>query len=247
MSGGILTTGFVGLEYSVEKMYPFAKGAFVGAQMKSSLRALTYMREHHGGQLRKDGQPYEIHPLMMVNYALSFLSPVNPNNDPVITDDLCATILLHDVPEECHMKAEDLPFNDVIKTGVKYMTLTKFAYETKYDHKRRYMWELLESREAAICKAIDRYFNLSTMPYTFEPDGVRKNVVETDLLLMPVLKAAERKWANDTGLFHILRTNVQNINDILAYLYGVRLTDPKYHNPENAKDYSYLVTGAEAH
>ena len=231
-----LKAGACGRVFDASKMYVYLRGALDGAGMEESVRALTYMRNHHEGQFRNDGQPYEIHPLMMACYAMSL-------GDGLITDSVIATILLHDVCEESNVLVEELPFSESVQRGVKYITLTRFHNETKYEQKKRYMNELLESLEATIAKAIDRYVNLATMPGTFSDDKMRKNVVETDMLLLPVLKQAKYKWPQATKLLYALRTNIRSVNDVQAILLGVKLTDPGFVNSPHAKDYAFLVTG----
>lgn len=232
-----LNPGCCGRMYDADKMFVYVKGRLAGAKMNEAVKALNYMREaHKKSNPRKDGQPYEIHPLMMECLALSF-------DNPYITEATHATILLHDVPEEEESAVSLLPFSDEIKRGVKYMTITKFKNETDFEKKKRYMNELLESRDAVIGKAIDRYVNLSTMPGSFPDDKVRKNIVETDMLLLPVLREAKYKYSEITSLLYILRNMVRNTNDTLAIKYGVKLTDPEFVNAPGAKDYSYLLTG----
>ena len=57
--------------YNHEKMYTYIKGFATGAGMKETLRALSYAREKHCGQMRKSGQPYIVHPLTMACDAVS--------------------------------------------------------------------------------------------------------------------------------------------------------------------------------
>ena len=76
--------------YYPEKMYTYIKGYATGAGMKETLKALSFAREKHSGQKRKDGQPYIVHPLTMACNAVG----MGIRDDAVV-----ATILLHDVPE----------------------------------------------------------------------------------------------------------------------------------------------------
>lgn len=239
MMPNTLNEGYYGRLFSADKMYLYVQGTVGGANMSESIRALPYMRKMHEGQFRNDGQRYEVHPLAMACYALSLRKFCT-----CITDVTIATILLHDVPEESDIPVESLPFSDDVKHGVKYMTIAdKFPGETKFEQKRRYANELLEDLNSVICKCIDMYYNLATMQATFSPDKIRKNVVESDILRMPVLKKAKYKWPEAQPLLWVLRENITMLLHVYAFQYDVKLTDPNFINPSTAKDYSYLVTG----
>lgn len=189
---------------NVDKMYTYLRGYLVGAGMTESIKALQYARKAHEGQIRKgDGSPYVIHPLSMACYAVAL---------GVKDDNIIATILLHDVVEDCDKQVEYLPVNDTIKRAVKYMTITTFDTDTsKIETKCRYFNELLDCREALICKALDRYNNLADMPVHFTTDGLAKNIAETEVLLLPVLKKAKEKYADLADILFVLRTNLTTL------------------------------------
>lgn len=228
---------FAGRVVDVEQATLFLRAWLMGKGWNEGLRALGYMKTHHARQTRKDGQPYIIHPLMMASHAMSI-------NDENITDDLIATLLLHDLREDAHVSIAEMPFNGRIKNGVKYMSLIRFDDESKYELKKRYYNELLESKEATIGKGFDRYNNLTTMSASFPEEKVRKNVVETDMLLLPTLKKAEELWPEASNLLHLLRTSIRGINDVYALAYKVQLRDANFVNVKDAKDYSELLTQA---
>lgn len=94
--------------YNHEKMYTYIKGFATGAGLKETLKALSFAREKHSGQLRKGGQPYIIHPLTMACNAVSM---------GIREDTVVATILLHDVCEDCGVGVAELPFSDRVKRG----------------------------------------------------------------------------------------------------------------------------------
>lgn len=189
---------------NVDKMYTYLRGYLVGAGMTESIKALQYARKAHDGQIRMgDGSPYIIHPLSMACYAVAL---------GVKDDNIIATILLHDVVEDCDKQVEYLPVNDTIKRAVKYMTITIFDTDTsKIETKCRYFNELLDCREALICKALDRYNNLADMPIHFTTDGLAKNIAETEVLLLPVLKKAKEKYADLADILFVLRTNLTTL------------------------------------
>lgn len=197
--------------FNVEKMYTYLRGYFVGANMKESLTALQFAREAHMNQTRKDGTPYIVHPLSMACYAVAL---------GLRDDDTIATILLHDVVEDCGVKVEYLPVNANIKKAVHYMTIKEFDTDvSKIETKCRYFNELLDSPEALICKAIDRYNNLADMAFNLTPDAVGKNCAETEELLLPILKEAKEKYPSLADVLFVLRTNIATLNSVLRHHY----------------------------
>lgn len=196
--------------YNVDKMYTYLRGFLVGANMHESLKALQFARTKHKDQTRKDGTPYIVHPLRMACYAVAI---------GIKDDNILATVLLHDVVEDCGIELESLPVNGTIKAGVKYMTIRAIEGEDKKTTKRRYFSELLESREATVTKALDRYDNLSDMANVLSKEAITKNVKETEELLLPVLKDAKEKWVDLSNILFVLRTNIRNINYVLETVY----------------------------
>lgn len=197
---------------NVEKMYTYLRGFLVGAGMKESLKALGFARQQHSLQTRKDGTPYIVHPLSMACYAVAL---------GLKDDNIIATILLHDVPEDCGIRVEHIAVNKTIQAALKHMTITKFDTDVdKIETKCRYFNELLESREALICKALDRYNNLSDAPLSLSADAIGKNVAETEVLLMPVLKQAKDIYPDLADALFIMRTNLQVLLDILKRSYS---------------------------
>ena len=194
------------------EMSTYLRGFFSGAEMMTSLRALGYALNKHEGQTRKSGEPYAVHPLWMASYAVAL----------GITDDTTiSVILLHDVLEDCGIELESLPFDRAVKTGVRYMTIDPYDGETKSDTKRRYFNELIECREALICKAIDRYSNLSTAAGILSEESVIKNVRETYDLLLPVMKKAKEKWPEMSNMLFVLRANLKSVCRNLAVSYNI--------------------------
>lgn len=192
---------------NVDKMYTYLRGFLVGANMTESLNALGFARQQHSLQTRKDGTPYFVHPLSMACYATAL---------GLREDNIVATILLHDVPEDCGIPVDYLPVNSIIKNAVKHMTIQRFKTDVdKIETKCRYFNELLESREALICKALDRYNNLSDAPFSLTADAVGKNIAETEVLLMPVLKEAKAIYPDLADALFIMRTNLEVLLNIL--------------------------------
>ena len=79
--------------------------------------------------------------------------------------------------------------------------------------------------------------NLSQMEGVMSEESIRKNVLETDQLLLPILKIGKERYPEDANLIHALRTNVQLINDVLAIVHGVKVStyDPELGVAESVK------------
>ena len=209
--------------YDEEKMFTYLRGYLRGARFLESEKALSFARDKHSGQTRADGQPYIVHPLFMACYAVALHGT---------TDDMVATILLHDVVEDCAVPLSALPVNDNIKRGVKFMTITPFEGEDKAAIKRRYFNELIESKEALICKGLDRFMNLSTMEGVMDERSIKKNVIETHELLMPVLHSAKSRYPELSDALHIIRTNLRALYVNLAIVHRIELD---FGNPKEKK------------
>ena len=180
-----------------------------------TLRALGYARKKHQGQPRDNGEPYIVHPLSMACFAIGL---------GLTDDNLLAVILLHDICEDTGTAVNDLPSNEIVKHGVKYMTVQKLPSDgNKAETKRRYYWSLLEDKNALICKALDRYSNLNAMLGVFESERIIKNIRETHNLLLPVLKEAREIYPEYNNEIHVLRNILRDLTDNLAIAFGVDL------------------------
>lgn len=202
-------------EYNVEKMYTYLKGYITGAGFTESMKALGYAKEKHEGQFRKDGiTPYIIHPLQMACYAVAL---------GVKDDCIIATILLHDVIEDCGVNYRELPVCDKVKDAVRYMTIEYIEGEDKQVTKARYFKNLLHNKRALVVKGLDRYMNLRTMAGTFEKERIEKNVKETANMLLPVLKQGKYKYPELADILYVLRENIRSVNDTLAAAYEIEI------------------------
>lgn len=190
--------------YNHEKMYTYIKGFATGAGMKETLKALSYAREKHCGQMRKSGQPYIIHPLTMACDAISM---------GIKDDTVVATILLHDVCEDCGVAVAELPFSDTVKRGVELMTFRVMDGETKEIAKNRYYNMLLQSREATLTKLIDRCHNVSSMAGTFSVAKLKSYIEETRHYVLPLLKKAKGVYPADADMLFLLKYHITSVVD----------------------------------
>lgn len=191
-------------QFDSSKMYTYLKGYLHGANLTESLRALSFARECHMGQFRKSGEPYVIHPLTMACNAVSM-----GNRDDI----LVATILLHDVCEDCGVDVTELPVSEEVRKNVDLLTFRIMENETKEDAKKRYFRHLLDSREATLTKLIDRCHNVSTMAGTFSMEKLRAYIDETREYVLPLLKAAKSTFTDDSDMLFSLKYHIVSVVD----------------------------------
>lgn len=194
--------------FSSEKMYTYIKGFASGLEMHQTLRALAFAREKHNGQMRKSGDPYIVHPLTMACNALSL---------GIHDDDIIATILLHDVCEDCDVALEELPVNDKVKFGVELMTFTVMEGETKETATTRYYNMLLQSKEAAFTKLIDRCHNVSTMAGTFSKEKLKAYIDETRQYVLPLLRKVKNKYPDKSDILFVLKYHMTSVVDAIDF------------------------------
>jgi len=190
--------------FNSEKMYTYLRGFASGAGMKETLKALAFAREKHNGQFRKSGEPYLVHPLMMACNAVSM---------GIKEDAIVATILLHDVCEDCGVGVAELPVNNTVKHAVDLMTFRVMEGETKEIAKNRYYNMLLESREAAITKLIDRCHNVSSMAGTFSVEKLKSYIEETRHYVLPLLRKVKTMYPEESDILFVLKYHIVSVVD----------------------------------
>lgn len=170
------------------------------------MKALSYAREKHQGQFRKSGDPYIVHPLTMACDALSM---------GIKDDNTIATILLHDVCEDCGVSLKELPINDDVRRGVQLMTFTVLDGETKEDAKKRYYSMLIQSKEAVITKLIDRCHNVSSMAGAFSIEKLKSYITETRTYVFPLLRQAKDHYPEESDRLFTLKYHITSVIDAI--------------------------------
>ena len=194
--------------FNAEKMYTYIRGYASALEMQQTLRALAFAREKHKGQTRKSGDPYIIHPLTMACNALSL---------GIKDDNVIATILLHDVCEDCNTSLDELPVNDKVKRGVELMTFSVMEGETKETAKIRYYNMLPSCKEAAYTKLIDRCHNVSTMAGAFSKEKLVAYIDETRQYVIPMIRKIKDKYPDDTDVLFVLKYHIISVIDAIDY------------------------------
>lgn len=202
----------IGSAFNAEKMYTYLRGYASGAGMKETLKALAFARQKHEGQFRKSGDPYIVHPLLMACNAVSM---------GIREDTVVATILLHDVCEDCGVGVAELPVGETVRHAVDLMTFRVMEGETKEIAKNRYYNMLLQSREACITKLIDRCHNVSSMAGTFSVEKLKSYIEETRQYVLPLLRKAKVRYPADSDVLFVLKYHIVSVVDSIDETIGV--------------------------
>ena len=101
--------------------------------------------------------------------------------------DLLATILLHDVCEDCGVTPAELPVNENVRKAVELLTFEIREGETDEDAHERYFTAIKTNRLAVIVKIIDRCNNLSTMMGSFDRERMIEYIEETEKYVFPLM------------------------------------------------------------
>ncbi len=194
--------------FSPEHMYSRIAVTSELEGLRETSVALRFMKEAHEGQYRKPSLfsdvkvPYIVHPLMMACHAHAL---------GIREDKILATILLHDVCEDCGVAPEELPFSEEVREVVRLLSFQVMPDETRVDAKKRYYEAIAENRIACIVKILDRCNNISTMASSFTQKKLVAYVDETETYVMPLLEQAKYAIPEYADAFYLLKYHMRSV------------------------------------
>lgn len=155
--------------------------------------AYTYARNHHNGQLRKDGSPYITHPLEVAH----LVAELGLDADSVMA------ALLHDTIEDTEATHEEVSkrFGVTVADLVEGVTkLTRVQYtsteEKQMENLRKMLMAMAKDIRVILIKICDRVHNIRTMEYQSERKQ-REKALETLEIYAPIahrLGMQRMKW-----------------------------------------------------
>ncbi len=193
--------------FDESKMYTYLKGYAMGLGWHDTLEALSFARVAHKDQRRKSGEPYIVHPLTVASHAVAL---------GIKEDEVVAAAILHDVVEDCGVKAENLPVSADTKDAVRRLT------HIKGEPLGPYYREIGENRVASIVKLLDRCDNVSTMAGVFSTDKIVQYIDETRQYVLPLLRETKDKWPNDSNALFVLKYHIMSVIDGLEVCLEVK-------------------------
>ena len=128
-------------------------------------------------------------------------------------DAIVATILLHDVCEDCVVVVAELLLSDTVKLAVDLMTFRIMEGETKEIAKNRYYNMLLQSLEAALTKLIDRCYNVSSMAGTFYVEKLKSYIEETRHYVLPLIRKVKTQYPVESDILFALKYYIVSVVD----------------------------------
>ncbi len=188
--------------YGEKELKEYLLDYFQKNNMPQSQTALEFAIEKHQGQTRKEGIPYIVHPMTMAKHALKM---------GIVEDDLLAVILVHDVCEDCDVEPEEIPVNENICRGARYMTCKKQEGETKQQAKERYYREMKECKEACIVKVFDRCHNISSMAQAFSKEKIQSYIEETSQYIFPLLQSNKENYPEYADIMWTLEYHMKSV------------------------------------
>lgn len=201
--------------FSWEELYDRLEMVSREGHLEQTQKALVYMKKCHENQYRNKAWytdakvPYIIHPLTMAwqAYLLGF-----------VKDYLLATLLLHDVCEDCGKAPGELPFSEEVRDLACLLTFVNPPDMSRDEAKRRYFERIGQNTDASVIKVIDRCNNISTMASTFTKDRMTIYINETEQYIYPLLQNLKTKGKEYGGQIFLLEYHMLSVLESIKSL-----------------------------
>ena len=194
------------VQFHPEKTYSYLKGMAMGLGWTDTVRALAIARRDHEGQMRKNGEPYFIHPLTVASHAVAL---------GLKEDKIVATALLHDWKEDCKGDVRLLPCSQEVKNAVTKLSFEKKSGISKQDQLVMHYDAMREDKIACIVKLLDRCHNVSTMAGVFTSSKLQEYIEETNQFILPLLRYTKDTWPEYSDQLFVLKYHIVSVVDAI--------------------------------
>ena len=192
--------------FNEDRMYTYVKTYASVKNLYQTSKILPYARELHKGQVRKgkDKIPYIYHPLLIACHALAL---------GLDDDNIISAALLHDVCEDCGVRVEELPVNDLTKEAV--------ALLTKADDidKKEYYQRISRNPIASMIKLLDRCNNVSGMAAGFSKEKLVEYIKETESDVYPLLQRAKSEYPMYSNQIFLVKYHMTSVIEAIKRQY----------------------------
>lgn len=196
--------------FSVDNMLRRIRMYAQAKKMGETQKAIRIMLKYHEGTTRKsnagEAVPYVIHPLMMACHAFAL---------GIDSDELIATVLLHDVVEDCDVTADELDVNEEIRIAVQLLSHEKIEGQSKDESNKLYYEGIRTNKIASIVKLLDRCNNVSTMATGFKPSKMIEYIEETEQYVLPLLEGVKHEYDEYYDAAFLLKYQLLSVMETL--------------------------------
>lgn len=196
-------------DHMFERMLAFSEAE----RLSETKKALYYAREKHEGINRKPSifgtrpVPYIVHPLMMACHAHAM---------GIRSDHVLATIMLHDVCEDCGVLPEELPFSEPVRCSVALLTKPEHdPGKTKKEENDLYYEGIRRDAAACLVKAIDRCNNVALMSLAFPDKKLVQYVEETEAYVFPLISYARHEYVDYMDAFFLIKYQLKSTTETI--------------------------------
>lgn len=197
--------------FSIENMLRRVRMYSQGKKYTETQKAIKLMLLYHEGGTRKSNNgeevPYIIHPLMMACHAFAL---------GIDSDELIATILLHDVVEDTKATLDELNVNEKIRQAVDLLSFNKIEGVPKEESYQVYYEKIGRNQIASIVKLLDRCNNISTMATGFKPEKMAEYIIETETYVLPLLEKVKHEYGDYFDAAFLLKYQMVKDNFLTA-------------------------------
>ncbi len=195
-----------------EKLRMTVRYWLLGRGYNRALDAMEFAAQYHTG-LRKDGKPEFSHQVWQAAYARTLA------NLMLHPEETIATVFLHDVVEDYPVKISEIEslFGGEIAEPVNRMSK---VIEGRKKPSEVYFFDLARCPIASVAKGIDRIHNHQTMCGAFSPSKQIDYLGETEVDILPMLKAARRRFNAQEPVYENIKHMLISQMALYAYALG---------------------------
>ena len=201
--------------FQEENMFTRLRTVALAEHLTETYKALSYMRQHHMGQYRKQRHfsselvQYINHPLIMTCQAHAL---------GIRDDNLLAAILLHDVVEDTDVRLEELPFPDEVRELVDLVTFRIPEGMHKEEAKKVYYDRIAQNGKASIVKIIDRCNNVSDMAGSFTREKLLEYIEETEEYVLPLTRVLKNEYPEYSDAAFLIKYQIISLMETVKNL-----------------------------
>jgi (p)ppGpp synthase/HD superfamily hydrolase len=197
---------------SYEKLRLTVRYWLLGRGYTVALKAMEFASSYHLGK-RKDGSAEFSHQVWQVAYARTLVDLM------LFPEETLAVIFLHDVVEDYDVTLAEIErrFGAQIAEAVGRMSKEIEGRKKSGDI---YFNELALCPIASVAKGVDRIHNHQTMRNAFKPAKQTDYLGETEDDILPMLKAARRRFPEQEAVFENIKHLLISQMELYAHALG---------------------------